>query len=162
MDNEPPRSQALIARKPTMSQKEFSDHWYNKHAPLVLPYFLSFGFQYYAQTHGPLTSKNEEVKKILGGFDGAAESIHSSTSRTEPESAWKKAYYDEVIRPDERRFLVSEALHHFKVVPAGSVEGEKRVVIQDGKAVIDVPEDGEVMRVWREYEARGRKEAEGQ
>lgn len=40
---------------------------------------------------------------------------------------------------DERRFLVSEALQHFKIAPLGSILGEKKVVIQDGKAVIDVP-----------------------
>lgn len=110
MEGKPAGSQALITRYPSMTQKEFSDHWYNKHAPIVLPYFLSFGFQYYAQvlpfhpaffprllacsflaistanmpqTHGPLTSKNEEVQKILGDFDGAAQSINPAPS-TEP------------------------------------------------------------------------------
>jgi hypothetical protein len=57
----------------------------------------------------------------------------------EQEPQWKKDYYNEVILPDERRFLVSDALLHFKILPAGSVDGEKRVVIQGGKAMIDVP-----------------------
>lgn len=44
-------AQFLIKRNPTMTQKEFSDHWFYKHGAIVTPYFLSFGFQYYAQVN---------------------------------------------------------------------------------------------------------------
>jgi len=70
-----------------------------------------------------------------------------------PMPKWKQAYYQEVILPDERRFLVSEALEHIARVPPGTVKGETKVVIQDGKSLIEVSD--EVWRVWREYEARG-------
>ncbi len=73
-----------------------------------------------------------------------------------PMPAWKQAYYDEVIKVDERRFLVSEALEHIYRVGPGSVEGERKVVIDEGKPVIEVPEG--VWEVWREYEKRGEKE----
>lgn len=49
MNKETPRSQALISRNRALTQEEFSDHWYSKHAAIVLPYFLSLGYQYYAQ-----------------------------------------------------------------------------------------------------------------
>lgn len=44
-----------------------------------------------------------------------------------------------MIGADELRFLASRAGEHYKLAEAGSVLGEKRVVIQDGKAVIDIP-----------------------
>jgi hypothetical protein len=71
---------------------------------------------------------------------------------------WKLDYYREVIVDDERRFLVSEALEHIYRVPPMTVEGERKVVIRDGKCLIDVP--GSVWEVWRGYEARGRAEGE--
>jgi len=51
-------------------------------------------------------------------------------------------------------FLVSAAAEHLKVVEG--VMGEKAVVIKDGKGCMDVRE--EVMAVWREYEAKGKKQ----
>jgi len=75
-----------------------------------------------------------------------------------PIPKWKEDYYKEVILPDERRFLVSEALEHIYRVGPGSVKGERKVVIGEGKCLIDVGE--EVWKVWREYEERGKKEEE--
>ncbi|PMD41610.1 hypothetical protein L207DRAFT_511445 [Hyaloscypha variabilis F] len=65
---------------------------------------------------------------------------------------WKLDYYREVIVADERRFLVSEALEHIYRVPPMTADGERKVVIRDGKCLIDVPEI--VWEVWRGYEAR--------
>ncbi len=86
----------------------------------------------------------------MGDWDGAAE-LRQGSSTEEPQ--WKIDYYQEVILADERRFLVSEALEHVLIVGAGAVEGERKVVIRDGKSVIEVSD--EVMAVWREYEKRG-------
>jgi len=68
------------------------------------------------------------------------------------EEAWRTDYYLEVILEDEKRFLVSEALNHLKFVDG--VTGTKRVIIQDGKAVVDIPES--FWETWRTYEARGK------
>lgn len=76
-----------------------------------------------------------------------------------PTPKWKQAYYQEIILPDERRFLVSEALEHIARVPPGTVKGETKVVIRDGKCEIEVSE--EVWRVWRSYEAGGEEEKDG-
>jgi hypothetical protein len=38
-------------------------------------------------------------------------------------------------------------------VEPGTAEGERRVIIRDGKSEIQIPE--EIMKVWREYEKRG-------
>ena len=46
------------------------------------------------------------------------------------------------------------------VVGVCSVKGERKVVIEDGKVLIEVGE--EIWRVWREYEARaGEEDKEG-
>jgi hypothetical protein len=62
-------------------------------------------------------------------------------------------YYAEVVLVDEVRFLVSAAREHLKRVEPGTVVGDRRVVIQDGKSLIEIPES--VWEVWREYEKRG-------
>jgi len=59
---------------------------------------------------------------------------------------------------DEKRFLDRENEEWFKRVEPGTVEGERRVIIEGWKSLIVVPET--VMKVWREYEKRG-KEGEG-
>lgn len=55
-----------------------------------------------------------------------------------------KAYHVQVIAPDEKRFLLDEALKHLKGVEPGAVEGERVEFIVDGEAVVDVGEWGEV------------------
>jgi len=92
----------------------------------------------------------------LHKWDGAAESIRAEIplKLTDDGKEWREAYYRDVILPDEKMFLVSAAAEHLKVVEG--VMGEKAVVIKDGKGCMDVRE--EVMAVWREYEAKGKKQ----
>lgn len=40
---------SLIKRNPAMTREEFSEHWEKKHAPLVIPWALQYGIEYYAQ-----------------------------------------------------------------------------------------------------------------
>lgn len=72
--------------------------------------------------------------------------------------AFKDPYYLNVILPDERRFLVSEAKLHVKVVPLGVVAGERKVIIEGGKAVIGDQEVEEALseaeKAWRWYQER--------
>jgi hypothetical protein len=91
-----------------------------------------------------------QLSNRLHNWDGAAQSIPGTANLSEGEKAWRNAYYQEVILPDERRFLVSEALNHFKIVEG--VTGKKIAIIKDGKAMVDIPED--IMAVWRTYEAK--------
>tara|TARA_R110002060_G_scaffold16265_12_gene22627 strand:+ start:168 stop:434 length:267 start_codon:yes stop_codon:yes gene_type:complete len=72
--------------------------------------------------------------------------------------SWVQAYYNEVVKVDERRFLISEALDHIVRVPPKTVVGTVKVVIKEGKVLVDVSE--EVWGVWRGYEERGREEEE--
>ncbi|KAK0103124.1 hypothetical protein ONS95_000701 [Cadophora gregata] len=155
--------QGLLIRNPSLTREEFSHHWYHKHAPLVIPMFLHLGVQHYQQIHPPFTlavSPSSTSNTLIPlSFDGVA-GLPPQSTLDAPSNLpkWVQAYYDEVIKTDERRFLVSEALEHIIRVPPKTVEGEVRVVIKEGKALIDVPE--EVWRVWREYEERGRNEGE--
>jgi len=149
--------QGLLKRNPAMTREEFSHHWYTKHAPIVVPYFLHSGVSHYEQMHGPLTTTISTLD--ISSYDGAAGMPPQKIlDNPAPIPKWKQDYYKEVILPDERRFLVSEALEHIYRVGPGSVRGERRVVIGEGKCLIDVGE--EVWKVWREYEERGKKEEE--
>jgi len=139
-----------------MTMEKFSQHWYNNHAPLVVPFFLHSGVQHYEQIHGPLITVNPEAVSGIDvqSFDGAAGMPPQSVmDNPAPMPKWKEEYYKEVILPDERRFLISEALNHITRVGPGTIKGETKVVIGDGKCLIDIP--NEVWKVWREYEARG-------
>jgi hypothetical protein len=51
-----------------------------------------------------------------------------------------KAYHLAVILPDERRFLLDEALKSLQGVEPGAVVGDRVELIIDGKAVVDVGE----------------------
>jgi hypothetical protein len=57
-------------------------------------------------------------------------------------------YYQKVILQDEETFLLSKALQHIRRVDSGTVVGNKVVIIQDGKVMIDCEED---MKIWREW-----------
>lgn len=142
--------QALLKRNPTMSTEEFSTHWFKNHAAIVLPYFLANGVDYYAQIHNPtLTSPITAPKDLdISEWDGAAE-LRFRDVRPEQTAAGKK-YFEEVILMDERRFLVGEALGHVRMVGAGVVTGERRVIIEDGKVVcgLDWVENG---KIWEGY-----------
>jgi len=170
--------QGLLKRNPSMTQEEFSTHWFTKHAPLIVPFFLDLGVQHYEQVrspllssqlrfssvhltrpkqmHGPLTATSPTFTTLVSTYDGAAGMPSQSDLQNFPPPSlakWKLAYYREVILVDERHFLVSEAMQHIHRVPPMTVEGERNVVIHDGKCLINVPES--VWEVWRSYEAKG-------
>ncbi|KFY38589.1 hypothetical protein V495_06478 [Pseudogymnoascus sp. VKM F-4514 (FW-929)] len=147
--------QGLLKRNPSLTPAEFSHHWYHVHAPLVVPFFLHSGIQHYEQMHSPLSTDDPNLD--ISVWDGVAglppQEVLDAPSQM---PKWKEDYYRDVILPDEKRFLVSAALEHIFRVGPGTVRGERKVVIREGKAVIEVGE--EVWRVWREYEKRGEKE----
>lgn len=74
-------------------------------------------------------------------------------SGTSEAPAWVGKYYKEVVLVDEVRFLESLATEHLLQVPGGTVTGERKPIIEGGKAVIEIPE--EVMEVWKRYEREG-------
>jgi hypothetical protein len=39
----------LLKRNPTMTREEFSHYWEKRHAPIVIPWALQYGIEYYAQ-----------------------------------------------------------------------------------------------------------------
>lgn len=102
--------------------------------------------------HGPLETKVSNLN--ISEWDGvAAMPSQEKLDNPSPSPKWKQDYYREVVLADERRFLISEALDHITRVPPQTVTGTLRVVIEDGKPLIDIPES--VWQVWREYEKRG-------
>jgi hypothetical protein len=62
-----------------------------------------------------------------------------------------KAYHLAVILPDEKRFLLDEALKILQSVEPGAVSGDRVELIVDGKAVVDVDE---WQKVFDEYDAQ--------
>jgi hypothetical protein len=156
--------QGLLKRHPSMTQAQFSHDWFTKHAPLVVPFFLHSGITHYEQLHGPLLpspTTPPTLVPLIANYAGAAGLTSPTILSTFPPAsfpAWKLAYYREIILVDERRFLESEALEHVYRVPPQTVMGERRVVIEDGKCLIEVSE--EVWEVWRGYESRGEGDGE--
>jgi hypothetical protein len=61
-----------------------------------------------------------------------------------------KAYHLAVILPDERRFLLDEALKSLQGVEPGAVDGDRVELIVDGRAVVDV---GEWQSVFDRFDA---------
>ncbi|KAE9363626.1 hypothetical protein N431DRAFT_431827 [Stipitochalara longipes BDJ] len=149
-----PINQGLLKRNTSLTPKAFSDSWYRRHAQLVVPFFIHSGVTYYAQVHGPLTTTSTELD--LTPFSGAAEMRSEDVLKIfapdSPMPQWKKDYYEEVILQDEKRLLESLATEHLVQVGEGTVSGERRMVIQGGKSVIEVEES--IWEVWRRYEAR--------
>jgi hypothetical protein len=164
-----PNNQALIKSKPGLTQQQFSDLWY-AHAAIVTPMFLYSGVEYYAQVttfstpfpfpshtsqiHGPLTTTSSPSTLDLSPWAGAAEKPPSDNSVEDPQ--WLTDYYREVVMVDEKRFLDRDAEVWFKRVEPGTVEGERKIIIDGGQLLIEIPES--VMRVWKEYEKRGKEE----
>jgi len=62
-----------------------------------------------------------------------------------------KAYHLAVILPDEKRFLLDEALKILQGVEPGAVTGDRVELILDGKPVADV---SEWQKVFDEYDAQ--------
>ncbi len=86
----------------------------------------------------------------IAEWDGAAE----MTFEREPDfksTAKSDDYYQKVILPDERAFLISEALQNLRWVDPETMVGDKVVIIQDGRAMIDCEED---MKVWNDWPAK--------
>lgn len=77
----------------------------------------------------------------LGEWDAVAESAwHSAPSEAgsaQGKPAVVQKFYEEVLVPDERRFLFSEALQHVKVLEPGSVVGDKTVLVEGGEVVVE-------------------------
>jgi hypothetical protein len=71
----------------------------------------------------------------IGEWDGAAEM--KALYPEKMAAAFKDPYYLNVILPDEQRFLISEAMEHMKIVPLGTISGDRKLIIDDRKAIID-------------------------
>jgi len=61
-----------------------------------------------------------------------------------------KAYHLAVILPDEKRFLLDDALKILQSVEPGAVTGDRVELIVDGKATVDV---GKWQKVFNGYDA---------
>jgi hypothetical protein len=142
--------QALLKRHPSMTKEQFSAHWYNSHAPKVIPYFLSAGVDYYAQIHNPVLIPGASPAEDLdiSDWDGAAELKFAEVTPEGPEGG--KKYFQEVILVDERRFLISEALDHVKRVDPGTVKGDRKVIIEGGNVVCEL-DYGSDAKIWTSY-----------
>lgn len=106
-----------------------------------------------SQIHRPLrwTSKEFELKYTTLGinlkdWDAVAEMVFPAVVTIEDYYRPKvgKKYHLEVILPDEKRFLLDEALNHLRGVEPGAVDGDRVELIVDGKAVVGAVEWQEV------------------
>ncbi|KAI7272360.1 hypothetical protein KC343_g1620 [Hortaea werneckii] len=132
----PEAVQALLKRRPGTSVAEFQAYYQSHHAKLVTPWCKANGVTYYAQIHGPLqwTTSTSNPTISLADWDAAAEMVFPPGFQLEQMA--EREYYEEMILPDERRFLLDEARRHMVVVTAGSVEGRRVEVIKGGNVVL--------------------------
>ncbi|KAI6809271.1 hypothetical protein KC332_g4746 [Hortaea werneckii] len=128
--------QVLLKRRPGISVAEFRAYYQNHHAKLVLPWCKANGVTYYAQIHGPLkwTTGTSNATITLADWDAAAEMVFPPGFQFEEMA--EREYYEKIILPDERRFLLDEARRHMVVLAAGGVEGSRVEVIKDGHVVL--------------------------
>ncbi|KAK4548127.1 hypothetical protein LTR36_009996 [Oleoguttula mirabilis] len=147
--------QALLKRRAGSTFEEFSKYYLDHHAKVALPWCLANGVTYYAQVrlaypptasaltpnlHGPLNwSSSATASKYpdINLADWDAVGVMAFPADTQFPSGPGKAYYENVIRPDERVFLFSEALLHLRMLEPGSVQGARvEEVIVGGRAVV--------------------------
>ena len=157
---------ALIKRHPSLTRDQFSAYWL-KHAATVLPWVLANGCVSYVQIHNPrltaAATSSTPPSLDMDDWDGAGELVFEPPRPGLEESTKSKAFYREVVVPDEKRFLVDEARKHAQFVEADVVEGDKVVIVQDGK--VAVGKDGrpvvdftEATRIWDEFAVGDEKE----
>ena len=85
----------------------------------------------------------------ISNFDAATE-----TAFADPGGATVGSdFYNNVILPDERRFLFSEATKHMVVVEPGTVVGDRVEFIIDGNPVVEF---GEWQTLWDELSEKGK------
>jgi len=157
-----------LFRNPSLTHAEFCNHWLQNHAALVTPYFLKgAAIVEYTQIHLPELQDrvgSTEAREKLLPFDG----VGFLRRKTGPRPGTTiEGYYDNVILPDERRFLHEESGSNpvEKVPPAveilplriakwrelalevGAVE---HTIIQNGKLVVTFPEGA--FEVWKRWD----------
>ncbi|KAI7699011.1 hypothetical protein KC353_g16671, partial [Hortaea werneckii] len=146
----PEAVQVLLKRRPGTTVTAFRAYYQNHHAKLVLPWCKANGVTYYAHIHGPLTwtkphstppeaatsgvappaTSTSAFNINLEDWDAAAEMVFPPDFQLEEME--EREYYEKIILPDERKFLLDEARAHMVVLAAGSVEGSRVEVIRDG------------------------------
>ncbi|KAK0939605.1 hypothetical protein LTR29_008854 [Friedmanniomyces endolithicus] len=136
-------TQNLLKCRAGTTIEDFRKHYIERHGKLAIPWFLANGVTYYAQIHRPLhwTSPSAREKHEstihLDDWDAIGEVAFAEGYGTFSNAP---AYYQEVILPDERRFLLDEAFKHMKVVDADCVGGERIEFIVGGEAVVGYEE----------------------
>jgi uncharacterized protein (TIGR02118 family) len=92
---------AFLKRNPSLTREEFSRHWREKHAPLVMgvPEFRRY-LRKYTQCH---IASNAGPVGAAADCDGVAELWFDSAD--DLAKAFSEPRYLEIIRPDEKRML---------------------------------------------------------
>ncbi|KAG9022897.1 hypothetical protein FRB95_013997 [Tulasnella sp. JGI-2019a] len=157
----------FITRLSSLTHTEFSTHWLQRHAPIVVPWCLKYNIVAYTQTHLHPKIQAEVADKMkmpLLQYDGFAQMTLGGNVE-EFMGAFKHPYYLEVIAKDEKRFLDQRSLTSGESGSedvakgatgkgwengATAVVGSPVDIILDGKAKIDVPEA--VWEEWRKWD----------
>ncbi|KAK5115416.1 hypothetical protein LTR85_009876 [Meristemomyces frigidus] len=151
--------QALLKRRAGSTFEEFSTYYLNHHARVALPWCLAIGVTYYAQIHGPLKWSSSAAATKYPDIDLAdwdAVGVMDFPADSQFPSGPGQAYYEQVIVPDERVFLFSEALQHLRMLEPGSVQGARvEEIIMDGEAVVDGWDEWQVL--FEGHEAKERE-----
>ncbi|KAG8989245.1 hypothetical protein FRB93_003685 [Tulasnella sp. JGI-2019a] len=162
----PLRISGFLTRLSSLTHAEFSTHWLQKHAPIVIPWCLKYNIVAYTQTHiHPEIQAGvaDKMKIPVLQYDGLAQ-MTLGGSVEEFLEAFAHPYYLEVVAKDEKRFLdqgSQTSRESGSEVAKGAtgkgwengataVVGRPVDIILDGKAMIEVSEA--VWEEWRKWD----------
>ncbi|KAF2117321.1 hypothetical protein BDV96DRAFT_571901 [Lophiotrema nucula] len=107
---------AYLKRNPALTRDEFYEHWEKKHAPIAKPFFEKHGVTRYQQIQASgtiLANRSHSDTTETVEFDGIALSQTSDPGLMMKGLASVEeggdAYYNEVVKVDEDRFLDRQA-----------------------------------------------------
>ncbi|MEL7027855.1 MAG: EthD domain-containing protein, partial [Pseudomonadota bacterium] len=98
-----------LHRLPSLSQEEFSEYWFEKHAPVVASVRDALKIQRYVQFHGAMNEIDEVLRATRGspeGYDGVAQLWWESVETFEAAAASPEGLEAGMaLLEDEQKFI---------------------------------------------------------
>lgn len=150
-----PGQVGLIKRNPTLTRIQFNHYWLHTHAAIGIPWALAAGCVAYVEIHNLRPTAATPSDLDITQYDGAAELVLNPPPGF-MESKKAQDFFQKVIVPDEKMCMADEARKHARFVDKAVVEGDRHVIIEDGKVVVGgdgrpVIDYTEAMKVWEEW-----------
>jgi hypothetical protein len=116
--------------------------------------------KYFLKIHRIESSNDPAVS--ASEWDGAVDFEFDLDAKVHKDATLKAAsdkFSRQQVIPDERRLFLSDSLSHAKQVPAGTVNGERTIMIEKGRATREIKQDW--ADLWQDYLDNTQVEASG-